>query len=278
LEILVVDDASSDNSVAVIEKIAAEDPRIRLIRHETNRRAATAWNTIISNATGEFIALQDDDDESYPERLREQWHRITSYESKSGADLVLCYSDRDLVTPDGVIHASEIKAIGRSAPEPYGPAVADFVLWRNFTPGYVWGEFGSCTMMARRSVFMAVDMFDTGFKRSAEWDLAVRLALKGGHFIAVGKPLLRQYVTSGADKATPIRLEAALSLRRKHQDYLRQRRLYLASIAATHARYNASNKRPWRSRFFLGLACLANPAKVVPSVLRNAARKRGLRT
>ncbi len=73
IEILVVDDAGTDGSAAIVEAMARDDARIRLIRHPVNRGVAAARNTIIGEAQGEFIAFLDDDDEMLPDRLRLQY-------------------------------------------------------------------------------------------------------------------------------------------------------------------------------------------------------------
>lgn len=65
-ELLVVDDGSTDGSVALVEAIV--DPRLRLIRQE-NRGLAGARNTGIRHAEGEFIALLDSDDLWLPQKL-----------------------------------------------------------------------------------------------------------------------------------------------------------------------------------------------------------------
>ena len=50
----------------------ADDPRARLIYHRHNTGPGGARNTILSNASGEFVAFFDDDDASLPNRISEQ--------------------------------------------------------------------------------------------------------------------------------------------------------------------------------------------------------------
>lgn len=69
LEIVVVDDASTDGTRDVIKEMLAQDSRIRLIERETNGGAGCARNTGIDAATGDWIAVLDADDWYDPQRL-----------------------------------------------------------------------------------------------------------------------------------------------------------------------------------------------------------------
>lgn len=67
LEVLVVDDGSSDSTAAALE-IFAEDPRFRLCRQE-NRGAHATLNRLLEMAQGDFFFILDSDDVYEPERL-----------------------------------------------------------------------------------------------------------------------------------------------------------------------------------------------------------------
>lgn len=69
LEILVVDDASTDASADLAADWARRDPRVRLIRQPENRGGYAARNRALGQATGEFVTVQDADDWSHPERI-----------------------------------------------------------------------------------------------------------------------------------------------------------------------------------------------------------------
>ncbi len=71
-ELLLVDDASTDGSLALARALAAGDPRIRVLARETNGGAATARNDAIRAARGRFIAFLDADDRWYSEKLARQ--------------------------------------------------------------------------------------------------------------------------------------------------------------------------------------------------------------
>ena len=70
LEVLIVDDASTDGSVRIAECLALRDPRVRLLRHANNRGQSAARNLAIDAARGVWVAPVDADDEILPDRLR----------------------------------------------------------------------------------------------------------------------------------------------------------------------------------------------------------------
>lgn len=84
LEVICVDDGSTDNSAALIEEAARRDSRIRLIKQE-NQHAGEARNNGIGNANGEYIAFLDADDIYYTDRALELLLRKAG---KTGADMV----------------------------------------------------------------------------------------------------------------------------------------------------------------------------------------------
>lgn len=61
-ELLLVDDGSSDNTVAVIEEIAATDPRVRLVGRQEARGKVSAFNRCFEAATGDVLCIQGGDD------------------------------------------------------------------------------------------------------------------------------------------------------------------------------------------------------------------------
>ena len=72
MEIIVVDDFSTDGTPAAVKKLASEDSRIRYIRHMENQGCYAARNTGIRAGSGKYIAFQDADDISLPGRITAQ--------------------------------------------------------------------------------------------------------------------------------------------------------------------------------------------------------------
>ncbi len=95
LELVVVDDASTDATWSVVESF--DDPRLRCRRHAENRGADATLNEAIGLATGDTIAILNSDDTFEPERLE---HCLGTLE-ETGADLV--GTDIRLIGPDSAI-------------------------------------------------------------------------------------------------------------------------------------------------------------------------------
>jgi glycosyltransferase involved in cell wall biosynthesis len=89
LDVIVVDDGSSDNTAAIVNTIAETDQRVRLIRAK-NRGVSAARNLAIANARAALIAPIDADDIWHPEKLTRQLSVLRSSSSKVG--VVYCWS------------------------------------------------------------------------------------------------------------------------------------------------------------------------------------------
>lgn len=79
LEILVVDDASTDASVAVVREAAGSDSRIRLLLSGENRGAYVARNRALAEAKGAFVTVHDADDWSHPAKIERQVDHLLAH-------------------------------------------------------------------------------------------------------------------------------------------------------------------------------------------------------
>lgn len=71
-ELLIVDDNSSDNTYGVIKSYSDKNDNIRVYKNNLNLGLTKSLNFLISHSTGNFIARQDDDDISFPNRIQKQ--------------------------------------------------------------------------------------------------------------------------------------------------------------------------------------------------------------
>lgn len=83
-EVIVVDDCSTDNTFAVAQSFAAEDPRVHPIRHDRNRGTLAARKTGVLASVGDWVLLVDQDDELEPGTI----DRLLDYVRDHPADIV----------------------------------------------------------------------------------------------------------------------------------------------------------------------------------------------
>jgi glycosyltransferase involved in cell wall biosynthesis len=69
VDVLIIDDASPDDSAAVAHRLASDDSRVRVIVHETNQRHIATYNEGLAIASGEFVLLLSADDLLAPNAL-----------------------------------------------------------------------------------------------------------------------------------------------------------------------------------------------------------------
>lgn len=88
IEVLAIDDGSTDGSLGVLEHYAARDPRMRVFRQQ-NSGVASARNRCIQESRGELIANLDADDLWQPTKIERQVHRLL--EAGEAAGFVYCW-------------------------------------------------------------------------------------------------------------------------------------------------------------------------------------------
>lgn len=86
LEVIVIDDASADDSAAVAERLAREDPRVRLVCAAENAGPGAARTLGLRAAQGEWIAILDADDAWEPDRLERLIAVATAHRLDAVAD------------------------------------------------------------------------------------------------------------------------------------------------------------------------------------------------
>lgn len=152
IELLVVDDASTDGTDELFEKCS--DPRLQYLRYEENRGACYARNYGARHARGKYIAFQDSDDVWHSDKLEKQYALLIS----SGADLCFCGMNR--VAENGSQFYYPV--------HPFHPerALEDFL---------AENRASTQTMLMRREVWEATG-FDESFRRYQDWDFAIRAA------------------------------------------------------------------------------------------------------
>lgn len=95
LEVIVADDCSPDDTVAVAEAVAARDPRVKVVRQTENRGSYAARNAALKAVTGDFVTTHDADDWSHPQKLATQARFMAENPDVQG-----CFSDWVRVAPN----------------------------------------------------------------------------------------------------------------------------------------------------------------------------------
>lgn len=234
LELLLIDDGSTDGTPEVLERLARLDDRIRVFR-QLNAGTQAARNLGLRHSRGEWIALLDHDDTWLPRKLECQ---LSIARSNPDAGLVFC----NFARWDGR------RELGRH-----------FTREDRLPSGVVLNRlarhclFGALTVMVRRGVLERAGGFDVRFLRCGDWDLWLRLAEHGVKVKGTIEVLARWRVWDGNLSANSVNMrheevrviEAALH----RADSSRIRAMYRKCLAvrqgnlALHVAVNSSNDR-----------------------------------
>lgn len=169
-ECLIVDDASHDQTAQIAQAWVARDPRFRLLRQSTHQGIVPALNRAAAQARAPFLARQDADDRSRPERLRRTLARIDSDE-KLGAvgSRVAQFPPADL--PAG------LRRYGDWLNELIQPDEIAREIW-------VESPLAHPTVIMRRAAFEAVGGYATA-PWPEDYDLWLAMHVAGWHFAKV---------------------------------------------------------------------------------------------
>jgi glycosyltransferase involved in cell wall biosynthesis len=154
LEVIVVDDGSTDDSVGVLTKYAS---RVRWIR-QRNQGVSAARNQGIREANGDLIGFLDADDLWNPDKLTQQVVLL----AKPAVGMV--YSGLQYITASG-------QSLGTNLSGGHGHLLRELALLRG--PGVP--ATGSSALV-RSECFKRVGLFDTELSTSADWDMWRRIA------------------------------------------------------------------------------------------------------
>jgi glycosyltransferase involved in cell wall biosynthesis len=171
LEILVVDDGSSDNTREVVESFG--NPKIRYIRHQENRGCSAGYNTGIREATGSVVAFLDSDDKWNPEFLSSHVNFLRRHPE---VDVVFCDTEIQAMSGDTARLMTSMRAFPNYLRK--SGQNADYVL--------AGREMYLCLLeeipikptaaIVRRSTLNQVGLFDEGWPSGTDWDLFLRFS------------------------------------------------------------------------------------------------------
>jgi len=99
LEVLAVEDASTDASSGRLHQLAAQDARVRVLSHPRNAGPYAARTTALAHARGEFVTFHDSDDWAHPQRIERQATPMIRHRG-----LIATVSNWVRMTDDGVFY------------------------------------------------------------------------------------------------------------------------------------------------------------------------------
>jgi len=234
IEILVVDDASPDNTASVVQAIP--DSRIRYIRHENNKGSSATRNTGIRAAKGELIAFIDDDDEWCEDKLEIQVKKIAE------CDVVLCM---------GIAGGRPLRVHRR-------PNITLDDLRK--------GSFNPSSLLAKTGVLRDV-MFDENLRQGEDWDVFIRI----GQRYRIGwipEPLLlynrgdHDRITNEKKYLSGPELEKRTAILYKHREFFGEK-WFKYHMAGTLLAYIGGRPNKWQSISYAVRRCGVVPVAVV---------------
>jgi glycosyltransferase involved in cell wall biosynthesis len=156
IEVLIIDDGSTDNTPEVVASFLA-DPRVRYIRHDINLGPSATRNTGIREARGDLVAFLDSDDWWDKEKLYLQLQALIDERYSA------CAARAYIVDSDGIRE------------QPVRSSADSETLYRNLLYGNVIPGSNS-SVIVRTSCFDAIGMFDEELLSAEDQDLWLRLA------------------------------------------------------------------------------------------------------
>ncbi len=164
-ELLVVDDASSDNSVSLVAEWFETYPAIRgrLLVNTTNKGVCHTFNRFLTEASGQYISIIGSDDLFLPDKLSTQVSILEACSSQQG----VVYSDVSKIDASGKVIVPSVYATNQI--QPFSGDVWLEMLKTNF--------LGAMTVLIRRECFKEVGMFDENLAYE-DWDMWLRISRK----------------------------------------------------------------------------------------------------
>ncbi len=196
LEIIVVDDASTDGTQKAMSALCHEEPRLRYLRNEIPLGGGGARNAGVELAQGEFVAFLDDDDRFLPDKLVRQ---VAALREKPDAPASSCsfflyFGERQ----------SALKRL--HTPRDRGELLRANILG------------GASVCMVRTKIFRKIGGFDSRLPSCQDWDLWLKLHALGT--VVVCKDPLVRYSFHAGSQITGNALAEYRGRRRIHLNYV----------------------------------------------------------
>lgn len=174
LEIVVVDDGSTDGTLDLLEDMAAADSRIAVVKRTSDHGVSAARNAGIAAARSDLICFLDADD-----YLRSEAIAARAAYHEAHADVVLSFSSYQSLLPGGVLEGrydEHCPTFQKAVAGQNGIANLGKAAFR-----LLYAENPVCTSgsIARRETLMVLGGFDRSLRQAEDWDMWIRLSCAG---------------------------------------------------------------------------------------------------
>jgi len=172
-ELIIVDDASTDNTRNIIKKLLKKYPefisRVEYIKLEKNSGSDTLpKNTGVKKSKGKYICFLDDDDEFLPDHLQVLYNQIKN-------------DNFDVVYGDRIVKSNKGEFIAPTR-DFYAPLLGQ-VNW-----------IAMCDPIINKKAFLSVGGFDESLPKFVDWNLWIRLSKANFRFKHISIPISRVYI------------------------------------------------------------------------------------
>ena len=202
LEVLLVNDGSTDATAAVLEQLRRQDPRRIRVIHQANAGPGAARETGRLQARGTYIQYLDSDDWLLPNKFSDQIAALEAH-----PDCAIAYGISSLVDGDGQVLANPSRQTAKTHAQLF-PALLVDRWWHTHTP------------LFRRWISDAAGAWPSF--RPEDWDLEARMGALGARLIHCGTVVSVQRDHASAERVS----------RGPSQDYLRDEAQFLPRLYA----------------------------------------------
>lgn len=179
IELLLLDDSSTDESYQIMHNFKNLDHRVKIYKNNINLGLTRSLNFLISKSSGKFIARQDADDISLPKRFSKQLNVMQN------KNIQICTSRAFIKNTDKKI-----------------PGVSDYLptkLVIKYKNPFIHG-----TLMIKKSLMESYKCYDEKFQFAQDYELFYRMLKNGEKIIKLKEPL---YILNMEDNISTINLE-----------------------------------------------------------------------
>lgn len=180
IEYIIVDDGSTDSTSMIINELAKNDKKIKII-NQKNLGAASARNMAINSARGNYIAIQDSDDISSSDRLKKQFDQLITSENEN---LISCTGYNVINVNDEVITTHN-------------------KIYKDINKNILKGNPSAChpTMMFPKKLLISAGGYNTFYNKNEDYDLIYRLLENGASIKKINECLYNYRIREDSESS-----------------------------------------------------------------------------